>query len=170
MNFRHPALFAGVLLMLLAAAMSVMPGRPAPLAGAGDGVSQAGPRFEAIDLFITPGAPLAAYQFEFGARPGQIKIVGIEGGDHAAYSQPPYYDPAAMQRDRVIIGALSTRPAGDLPAARFRVARIHVMVEPGMNPVYEARLQTAAGPNALKIEADLTFEPIRTAADGGEPQ
>lgn len=170
MNRQRPGLFALLLLMLLAAAMGLIPHATSQRAATGDEVSQAGPRFEAIDLFITPAGPLAAYQFEFRARAGQVKIVGIEGGDHAAYSQPPYYDAAAMQQDRVIIGALSTRPAGELPAARFRVARVHVMVEPGVNPEYMARLQTAAGPDARKIEANLTFEPIRNAAEGGDPQ
>ncbi|MCC6678960.1 MAG: hypothetical protein IT436_17685 [Phycisphaerales bacterium] len=170
MNRHRPGLLAALLLVLLAAAMGLVPGRAGRRGAMGDEVSQAGPRFEAIDLFITPTGPLAAYQLEFRARAGQVKIVGIEGGDHPAYTQPPYYDPAAMQQDRVIIGALSTKPAGELPAARVRVARVHVMIEAGPAPEYEARLQTTAGPEARTIEANLTFEPIRAAADGGDPQ
>lgn len=160
---------AAMLLVLLALAMA--PGPGAAHGGAGDETMRPGPRFEAIDVFITPTGPLAAYQLEFHAGPGQIKIVGIEGGEHAAYVQAPYYDPAAMQGERVVIGAFSTRPDGELPAARFRVARIHVMIEAGMNPEYAARLQTAAGPEARQLDATVSFEPIRPAdAEGGGPR
>lgn len=161
------AMFALLLAGLLAASMMITP-RADELTEAQPAAAQDGARFEAIDLFIAPAGPLAAYQLEFRARRGTVKIVGIEGGEHPDYAQPPYYDPAAMQQDRVVIGALSTRPASELPNAKVRIARIHVMVEGGA-PEYEARLQTAAGPDTQKIEAALAVEPVH-AADGGEPR
>jgi hypothetical protein len=42
-------------------------------------------RFRAVDIFVdSTNKPLAAYQLEFTASAG-AKIVGIEGGEHAAF-------------------------------------------------------------------------------------
>src|SRR5438552_2611435 len=66
-------------------------------------------RFGAMDIFIDSGStPLAAYQIEIAATNGLAKIVGIEGGEHPAFQQPPFYDPKAMQHDRVILAGFST--------------------------------------------------------------
>ena len=54
-------------------------------------------RFTTVDIIVDAGAEsLAAYQIEITAR-GDAKIVGVEGGDHAAFKAPPHYDPAALQ-------------------------------------------------------------------------
>lgn len=120
-------------------------------------------RFQAIDIFLDPfGRSLAAYQVEFRAVSGRIKIVGVEGGEHTAFRSAPYYDPAAMQNERVIIGALSTLTADQLPTIRTRIARIHVMIEGGDEPRFEVRLQTAAEPDAHKVDAAATFELVVT--------
>src|SRR6267142_3694254 len=69
-------------------------------------------RFRAVDIFIDPkGAPLAAWQIEFAATNGVAKIVGIEGGEAEPFRNPPFYDPKAMQGERVIIAAFSTEAA-----------------------------------------------------------
>jgi hypothetical protein len=53
--------------------------------------------FTFVDVFIDPqGKPLAAYQFELRTTAGEAKLVGIEGGEHAAFAHPPYYDPKAL--------------------------------------------------------------------------
>src|SRR5882762_2504371 len=61
-------------------------------------------RFIYVDVYVDPkGEPLGAYQFEFTTETGHITIAGIEAGEHPAFSkQPPYYDLAAIQQNRVI--------------------------------------------------------------------
>ncbi len=84
-------------------------------------------RFTTVDIYLDSGdMPLAAYQLQFKATEGEVKIVGIEGGEHDAFSEPPYYDPEAIQRERVIIAAFNTSDASQLPAGRTRVATIHL--------------------------------------------
>ena len=86
-------------------------------------------RFQAVAVFVeTDDAPLAAYQLDLQSTTGNVRIVGIEGGEHPAFADPPYYDPAAIQGDRVIIGAFSMAPAESLPMGRTRIATIHVQV------------------------------------------
>src|SRR5262245_47301946 len=89
--------------------------------------SQAAMRFVAIDIHVdSKSQPLAAYQIEFWDSSKVAKIVGIEGGQHAAYREPPRYDPAALQNDRVVLAAFNT--GDDLPAGRTRIARLHLAV------------------------------------------
>lgn len=109
-------------------------------------------RFEAVDVVVDSGeTALAAYQFELVTLSGDVTIVGVEGGEHKAFSEPPYYDPKALTMDRVIIAAFSTQ--GDLPSGATRVARIHVRVAGSMEPEYEVRLTTAGGADGRKITA-----------------
>ena len=116
-------------------------------------------RFAAVDVYVDSGdEPLAAYQFELAAETGRIKIVGIEGGEHPAFADPPYYDPKAMSQDRVIIAAFHT---GDhLPSGRIRVARIHVQIDGNQEPDYVVRLFVAASADGEPIEATATVEPV----------
>lgn len=111
-----------------------------------------GVRFEAVDVFVDSAEqPLAAYQFEFAAETGEVKIVGIEGGEHAAFTDPPYYDPAALAHNRVIIAAFNT--GADLPTGNTRVARIHVQVTGAEAPQYAIKLHVAASGDGKEIQA-----------------
>lgn len=117
-------------------------------------------RFEAIDVFIDAGKePLAAYQFELQSRTAGVEIVGIEGGEHEAFSEPPYYDSRAMNQNRVIIAAFND---GDLlPSGRSRVARIHVQLQgPGVKE-YEGRLTVSATVNGKRIPASVSVAKAR---------
>ena len=61
------------------------PAAPAAPAPARDIARNIDTRFEAIDIYIDSGAqPLAAYQVELRATSGDVKAVGIEGGDPSA--------------------------------------------------------------------------------------
>ena len=113
-------------------------------------------RFATVDLFVDPhDNPLAAYQLEFVADRARVTLVGIEGGEHPAYAQPPYYDPKALSGNRVILAALST--ATDLPRSRTRVATLHLRVTGGdTEPTYEAKLEVAGNPQGKPIAADMT--------------
>lgn len=96
--------------------------------------ADSGVRFESVDVFVDSGeSPLSAYQFELQAPPRDgfdAVIVGIEGGEHAAYASPPYYDPAALQQQRVVIAAFSVASEERLPRGRVRVARLHMQLRP----------------------------------------
>ncbi|MEO2031765.1 MAG: hypothetical protein ABGZ35_06745 [Planctomycetaceae bacterium] len=111
-------------------------------------------RFEAVDVIVDSGeTPLAAWQFEIQSRSPGVEIVGIEGGEHEAFAEPPYYDPKAMNSDRVILAAFST--ADELPSGRSRIARLHLQLE-GPGP-REFEVQ-------VKVMATIDGEPIPAIA------
>ena len=122
---------------------------------------QISPRFTFVDVYIDPKSqPLAAYQFELTARGADVTLAGVEGGEHAAYAQPPYYDPKANVQNRIIIASFNT--GDDLPRRRTRVARIMLRVSGG-NPIYSSHLQIAASSEAKPIAADISV------AEGAAP-
>lgn len=109
-------------------------------------------RFRAVDVFLdSTNKPLAAYQLEFTATGAYAKIVGIEGGEHAAFKEAPFYDPKAMQQERVIIGAFSTEAADKLPTGKTRVATIHLQTTGSEPPRYEVQIKAAATTGGKKI-------------------
>jgi hypothetical protein len=115
--------------------------------------------FKTIDIFVdSKEKPLAAYQLEFKSRTGNAKIVGVEGGEHETFKEAPYYDPKAMQQERVIIAAFSTNAEGRLPKGKIRVATIHVQVTGDKDPDYAVELETAADSQGNKISAETSFE------------
>ena len=115
-------------------------------------------RFAAVDVVVDPkGQPLAAWQIEFTAEPGQISLVGVEAGEHPAYAaRPPYYDPAALAGRRIILGDFSL--AKDLPSAPTRVARLMLEIRGPQQPQYVAKLIAAADPDAKPIPATVTIK------------
>src|SRR4051812_44284824 len=114
-------------------------------------------RFQAVDIVIDAGAtPLAAYQLEFRATNGNAKIVGIEGGEPTAFKGAPYYDPKAMQQERVIIAAFSTQ--SPLPKGKVRVATIHLQISGDKEPGYSVVLQVTADAAGSRIAVAATFE------------
>jgi hypothetical protein len=116
-------------------------------------------RFCAVDIYIdSKGAPLAAYQLEFAVTNGLAKIVGIEGGEHAAFRQPPFYDPKAIQHGRVIVAALSTESPDQLPNSRTRVLTVHLQCSRGAKPQFALTVQAAANVDAQRVSVDATFE------------
>jgi len=128
-------------------------------AGPTEVVALQSPRFEAIGVYIDPhGKPLAAYQFELVAEQGDVTLVGIQGGDHPAYSDPPYYDTHALLADRIVVAAFNT--GSDLPANRTRIATLMVRVGGNIEPKYNARLQVAASSDAKPIAADISVEGV----------
>jgi hypothetical protein len=127
---------------------------------AGDATATQAVRFAWVDIYVDSGdVPLAAYQFELAAETGAFQIVGVEGGEPPAFAEPPYYDPAALAHDRILIAAFSTDD--ELPAGRTRVARIHVQITGGETPDYVVKLTVAA-------TADGTEIPAAAAAAAGE--
>ena len=113
-------------------------------------------RFAPLHIYLDSGnKSLAAYQFELKAA-GQIKIVGVEGGQHKAFEEAPYYDPAALANDRIIIAAFNT--GSELPKGRTRIATIHLQIIGDAEPDYELKLTVAADADANEIPAKISFE------------
>ena len=111
-------------------------------------------RFCAVDIYVDSGnTTFAAYQLEVTVTNGAAKIAGIEGGEHPAFHNPPYYDPKAMQNERVILAAFSLAPAQQLPTGRTRVATIHFMMSGNVEPQLELKLQAIADAQGNKIAA-----------------
>ena len=114
-------------------------------------------RFAPVHIYLDSGnKALAAYQFELKAAAGQIKIVGVEGGQHRAFEEAPYYDPAALTDDRIIIAAFDT--GSELPKGRTRIATIHLQIIGDAEPDYELKLTVAADADANEIPAKISFE------------
>lgn len=119
--------------------------------------------FRVVDIFVDSGdRPLAAYQLEFTATQGAIRIAGIEGGEPAAFREPPHYDPRAIQGERVILAAFSTERSERLPQGRTRVASIHLQVLGELTPEYRVELKTAATEDTQRIAVKVSAEPRKT--------
>jgi len=134
-----------LLAVALVVATTLAPGRAAQAPQA-----QATVRFTAMDVLLDVGdTPVAAYQIHVTTSAGDVTLVGIEGGEHAAFRQPPYYDPKAMGQNRIVLGAFNT--GSDLPRGRTRVARLMVRVTGDTPPAYAATVQVAASPDGKPI-------------------
>src|SRR5262245_8036013 len=115
-------------------------------------------RFRTLDVFVDSDAqPLAAYQLKVIATQGDVKIVGIEGGEHPAFMIPPYYDPKAMQTERAILGAFSTSPAEQLPRGRTRVATLHVQITGTTQPNFKTEIEAAASSDGRLIAVQVSL-------------
>jgi hypothetical protein len=124
------------------------------------GQEPAGPvRFQAVEVFLDSGTePLAAYQLTFTATAGAAKIVGIEGGEHPAFRDPPHYDPKALQHERAILAAFSTESADHLPRGRTRVATVHLAISGTTAPAYQVRLEASANDGGATISGQTSVQ------------
>jgi len=119
--------------------------------------AQPGVRFAPLHIYIDSGnTSLAAYQFELKATAGQIKIVGVEGGRSEAFKEAPYYDPAALANDRIIIAAFST--GSNLPKGRTQIATIHLQIIGDAEPQYKLKLIVTGDADGKEIPAEISFE------------
>ena len=118
-------------------------------------------RFRTVDIYVDSKAqPLAAYQLEFSVTnsASATKIVGIEGGESPAFAEPPFYDPQAIQHERIIIAAFSTNVVSHLPKGKTRVATIHLQTGRAAEPEFALKLQVAADASGTKIPAEASVE------------
>jgi len=123
----------------------------------------AGVRFSAVDVYIDSGEqPMAAYQLTFTATRGDVKIVGIEGGDHPAFKEAPYYDPLAIQQELAILAAFNTAGVDKLPKGRTRVATVHLQIRGTKEPAYTVKFQTAANHEGVAMTARTSFQERKT--------
>jgi len=118
-------------------------------------------RFTAMDVwFDASDHKLAAYQVEVRYDVEHIKIVGLEGGDHAAFADAPYYDRRGLTGGRIVIAAFST--ADGLPTGRVRLARIHLQVEGDVVPDLQLRLMTTGDAEGRRITPGVSVLPANT--------
>ena len=143
-------------IILLATVCTLWIALPADVRGASRDEPETA-RFVPLHVYLDSGdAPLAAYQLDLAADPESgVAIVGIEGGDHAAYHEPPYYDPAAMRQERVIIADFSTLPNEQLPTGRTRIATIHLMTTGDDDPAFETHLVASATTDGTRIHVTV---------------
>jgi hypothetical protein len=114
-------------------------------------------RFAPLHIYLDSGAvTLAAYQFELKTLAGDVEIVGVEGGEHPAFTHAPYYDPAALMNNRIIIASYSTDT--ELPAGSTRIATLHLQITGDFEPEYELELTIAADADGRRIPAEITYE------------
>ncbi len=152
---------AGFLLVaLMAPAFAIVArGQTTPTVGQDRPAATTAPsHFAAVDIFVDSGLnPMGAYQFELTFAGGDARIVGVEGGELAAYAGPPFYDPAALHGDgRIIIAAFSTDEV--LPTRRNRVARVHVQIVSEQLPEPGVQLIVAGAADGSPITASIAAE------------
>ena len=126
-------------------------------------VDGGGARFEAVAIYLQSDEPVAAWQFELGESSGQMRVVGIENGDSAAFEGAPYYDLEAVsggEADRIIVADYSLRPADELPTGRHRVATVHVQLQGFAEPEYNLSLMAAGGADGQPIQASVGFDTL----------
>lgn len=130
-------------------------------------------RFAAIDLVLglPDGAELGSYQVELAPldnKVAQIRVVGIEGGEHAAFKTPPFYDPKAIGNERVILAAYST--AAELPTGRSRIARVHYEITGrGELPALEQLIEIRASLATDRVGEEIDADPSLTPSQGNQP-
>ncbi len=113
-------------------------------------------KFIPLHVYIDSGSqPLAAYQFELNAS-DNVKIVGIEGGQHPSFNSPPYYDTKAIMNQRIIIADYSTNQ--DLPTGKSRIATLHLQVSDTQTPYFETQLTIAGNENGQPIDGIISTE------------
>ena len=120
--------------------------------------SSSAAEFAVFDVYVdTGGEPMAAYQLKISDEHAAVKIISVEGGDHASFREAPRFDPKAIQRDVIKIAAFSLDAMNKLPSGRVRIASLHVEIGPGLTPEWKAVVEAAARPGGEKIAAEVSI-------------
>lgn len=110
--------------------------------------------FTAVDVYVDSPRPLAAWQLEI--RTGAT-IVGVEGGELKPWTEPPFYDPKALQGGRIVLAAFTTEAAP--PGGRIRVARLHLLERERAE--IAARDVVAAAPGGARASAKVELVRVK---------
>lgn len=126
-------------------------------------VEEAQIRFEAVAIYLESEEPVAAWQFELGEISGEMRVVGVENGDSAAFDGAPYYDLQAVsegEADRIIVADYSLSPGVELPTGRIRIATVHVQLHGSAQPDYTLSLIVAGGEDGEPVPASIELETL----------
>lgn len=118
-------------------------------------------RFTSVDVYIDAAEPMAAWQLEFSATSGAMKVVGVENGESIAFDGAPYYDREAVENgraDRIVVADYSLVDQDKLPSGRVRVTTLHLMLTGEEGPEFDTRLIVATNENGTRINAEISFE------------
>ncbi len=142
--------------MAAIAVATAQPGGAGAVGGEQPTAASLGVRFGYVDVFIDSGErELAVYQVELRATSGDVRIVGVEGGDAAAFAGPPRYDPAALtDGERIVIGDFSTGAV--LPSGSTRIARVHLRLD-GPPPELALTLAVAGDAEGERLDATASY-------------
>ncbi|MEZ6243445.1 MAG: hypothetical protein R3B57_10425 [Phycisphaerales bacterium] len=124
--------------------------------------------FFALDVYVDAGDDeLAAWQVEYSGASmvGNVKLVGVEGGESPAFSPAPHYDPAALAGGRVIIAAYSTD--ADLPRGETRVARLHLAAPQDAEITHTVNLIAAGNRAGDRLAARVRVARLQSQNDPG---
>jgi hypothetical protein len=114
--------------------------------------------FAVFDVFLdTNGEPLAAYQLKVSDKNAAVKIISVEGGEHASFAAAPKFDAKAIQRDVIKLAAISLDASEKLPTSRVRIASLHVEIGPGLSPDWAEIVERAGRAGGEKIEATISI-------------
>jgi len=114
-----------------------------------------GASFRVIDIFLDPkGKSLGAYQLHWKITTPNARIVGIEGGDHPAFRNPPQYDPRVIQGERVVVAAFNAAAEKSLPKTKIRIGSIHIEATPAATCRFEIENLEAADAQGSRISVN----------------
>lgn len=117
-------------------------------------------RFASVDIYLETSEPVAAWQFELSGKYGKMKVVGVEGGESAAYQRAPYYDREAVrlgEADRIVVADYSLADIDELPSGRTRITTIHLMLDSEDDEDIESTLITATTYDGRVIDASISL-------------
>ena len=118
-------------------------------------------RFTSVDVYINAAEPMAAWQLEFSATSGAMKVVGVENGESNAFDGAPYYDRETVENgraDRIVVADYSLVDEDELPSGRVRVTTLHLMLTGEEATEFDTRLIVATNQNGTRINAEISFE------------
>ncbi len=149
--------FAAKCFVCLALLVSVVGGEPLAKGDSNTAVDVDAVYFVPVAVFVDSGDnSLGVYQVEIKAIVGDAKIVGVEGGEHKAFKEPPYYDTAALMQSRIILAKFCTQ--NDLPTGRTKIATLHMQVTGDIIPEYEVIVNVIGNSDGEAIDATVTVE------------
>jgi hypothetical protein len=154
MKISNCMLKAFVCLLVVVSVVGSEPVVQADESGADEPVSV----FVPVGVYVDSGEKeLGVYQIEIKVIKGDAKIISVDGGDHAAFKDPPpFYDPAALKGGRIILAAFSTQD--DLPTGKTKVATLHMYVTGDVAAEYEVIVKVAGDGEGKEIGATVTVE------------
>lgn len=117
--------------------------------------------FSSVDIYLDSADPVAAWQLEFAATSGVMKVVGVENGESDVFGDAPYYDREAVDQgraDRIIVADYSLAVESALPRGRFRVATLHLMLSENDTPEFGTRLIVTATHDGSRTDATISLE------------